>query len=131
MSISDDTSGNRYFNISIHNIILPLIHNKQVQKWHKFYVWALLFAGLPHHENGKLENIHLICCSDKVSVLKMSQPISDELLCLELEELEVYDSYLQQNVLVVAPLLLLMADDPTASELINHTWSSAKYFCRI
>lgn len=63
----------------------------------------------------------------------MSQPISDTLLQLELEGVEVYDSYLKQNVLVVAPLLLLMADNPNprASELINHMGSSANYFCRI
>jgi hypothetical protein len=61
----------------------------------------------------------------------MSQPISDELLQLELEGVEVYDSYLQQNVLVVAPLMLLMADNPRASELMNHMGSNAKYFCRI
>lgn len=58
----------------------------------------------------------------------MSQPISDE---LQLEGVEVYDSYLQQNVLIVAPLLLLMADNPRASELINHIGSSANYFCKI
>jgi hypothetical protein len=61
----------------------------------------------------------------------MSQPISDELLQIELEGVEVYDSHLQQNVLVVAPLMLLMADNPRASELMNHMGSSAKYFCRI
>ena len=61
----------------------------------------------------------------------MSQPISDELLHLELEGTEVFDSYLQENVLVVAPLMLLMADNPRASELINHMGSSTKHFCRI
>ena len=57
----------------------------------------------------------------------MSQPISDELLHLELEELEVYDSYLQQNVLVVPPLLM-MADNPRTSEILNHIGSSAIFF---
>ena len=131
---SDDTSGNRYHLFQhlriIYNVLLLEQQNRS-KKWHKFDLWALLFAGLPRHENSKLENIHLICCSDKVSALEMSQPISDELLQLELEGVEVYDSYLKQNVLVVAPLLLLMADNPRASELINHMGSSANYFCRI
>ena len=96
-------------------------------------MWALLFTGLPRHENYELENIHLICCSDKVSTLEMSQPISDKLFHLELEGLEVYDSYLQQNVLLVAPLLLLMADNPRASELLKHMMGSSAnfFFCRI
>ena len=54
----------------------------------------------------------------------MAQPLAEQLISLEIEGVEVHDSYLQQNVLVVAPLLLLMADNPRAAELLNHMGSS-------
>ena len=101
------------------------------KKWNKFDLWALLLAGLPRHENSKLENIHLICCSNRASPLEMAQPLVEQLISLEIEGVEVFDSYLQQNVLVVAPLLLLMADNPRAAELVNHMGSTSKIFCRI
>ena len=119
--------------------MLLVVHNSYTntqiphrsKKWHKFDLWALILAGLPRHENSKLENIHFICCSNRVSPLEMAQPLAEQLINLEIEGVEVYDSYLQQNVLVVAPLLLLMADNPRAAELLNHMGSATKIFCRI
>ena len=58
---SDDTSGNK---------------NK---KWHKFESWYMSLAGLPHHVNARIENIHFLCCSDSVCPLDMSKPISEDL----------------------------------------------------
>ena len=61
----DDTSGNKS------------------KKWNKFDCWTLLLAGLPKHENAKLQNIHFMTCSNRVSVLDMAQPIANELRNLE------------------------------------------------
>ena len=54
MIYSDDTSGNRS------------------KVWNKFDSWCFLLAGLPKKENAKLENIHFICTSNKVSVLELA-----------------------------------------------------------
>ena len=61
----------------------------------------------------------------------MAHPLAEQLMSLKVEGVEVYDSYLQQNVLVVAPLLLLMADNPRAAELVSYMGSTTKIFCRI
>ena len=65
------------------------------KKWNKFDLWALLLAGLPWHESNKLENIHLIYCSNRASPLEMAQPLAEQLISLEIEGVEVFDSYLQ------------------------------------
>ena len=52
---SDDTSGNK---------------SKQ---WNKFDNWCLKLAGLPNDENQKLENIHHICSSNKVTNLNFKK----------------------------------------------------------
>ena len=39
---------------------------------------------------------------------------------LENEGIEVYDAFRQKNVLVVAPLMCIIADNPMASQLLNH-----------
>ena len=110
---SDDTSGNRS------------------KKWHKFESYYLLLAGLPRKENMQHVNIHFICTSDSVTPLEMAEPIARELATLENEGFEVFDAYSNENVLVVAPLLLVICDNPRASELLNHLGSAANMFCRL
>lgn len=43
----------------------------------------------------------------------------------------MFDALLKQNVLVMAPVILIIADNPMSSELCNHQGSSARKFCRI
>ena len=61
------------------------------KKWNCFNAWCLMLAGLPKQCNVQHENIHLICASNKVSVLQMVQPIVEELLLQE--GIEMYDAY--------------------------------------
>ena len=110
---SDDTSGNKS------------------KKWHKFESYYLLIAGLPRHMNAQLEHIHFINTSDKVSPLELSRPIVDELNVLEMEGIELYDAHLQEEVLVTAPLMCIICDNPRASELVNHLGSGANKHCRV
>ena len=109
---TDDTSGNRS------------------KKWNKFDCWCMLLAGLPRNENSKLHNIHLITCSNKVSVLHMAMPMVDELLKLE-SGVVLYDAMLQQEVVVLAPVLAVLSDNPRHSELLNHHGGRARKFCRM
>ena len=53
--------------------------------WNKFDGWTIILAGLPKHDNAKLQNIHFLTCSNKVSVLDMSVPIVKDLLELKKE----------------------------------------------
>lgn len=109
---SDDTSGN----IS--------------KKWHKFDSWSVILAGLPRHYNSKMANVHFCCCSDSVSALDMAEAIVSDLNLLE-QGIEAYDSLTEEIVLVVAPLLCVIADNPRASELLNHLGGTAKKYCRM
>ena len=109
---TDDTSGN----IS--------------KKWHKFDSWSVMMAGLPRHLNAKMTNIHFCCCSDVATATDMGAAIASELTLLE-EGIEAYDALTQGNVIILAPLLCILADNPRASELLNHLGSSARKFCRM
>ena len=110
---SDDTSGNKS------------------KEWHKFDSWCVFLAGLPREINTQMPNIHFMCCSDTVSFLEMTEPIARELIQLEIEELEAYDAHLHQPVLVVAPVLCAICDNPRASEMLNHMGGTALKFCRM
>ena len=72
-------------------------------------------------------NIHFVCTSDSVTPLEMVETIAT----LENEGFEVFDAFSNENVLVVAPLLLVICDNPRASELLNHLGSAANMFCRL
>ena len=110
---TDDTSGNK---------------SKQ---WNKFDSWCVKLAGLPKKENSKLHNIHFVCCSNKVSVMDMSAPLASELQELEATGVDAYDAALQETVLVVAPVMCAICDNPRHSEIMNHLGPSAIKYCRI
>ena len=88
-------------------------------------------TGLSKAENSQMRNIHLMTCSNRVDVLEMVEPIIPDLRMLETTGLTTFDVSLQQEVLVIAPVLLGMHDNPRASEVVNHTGSSANLFCRM
>ena len=118
-------------------VMLPLIlfaddtSGNKSKKWHKFESWYLLLAGLPRHENAKSENIHFLCSSDNMAALDMATCIADELTMLENSGLDVYDAFHNEHVLVIAPVLLFICDNPMASQLLNHLGGSAIKYCRI
>ena len=109
---SDDVSGNRS------------------KKWNGFDLWAMLLAGLPKEENTKLSNIHLLTASNKVRALELVEPIVNDLLKLE-KGVIMYDAYFKTKVMVVAPVICILADNPRSSELLNHGGSGANKYCRI
>ena len=57
----------------------------------------------------------------------MAGPLVSELL--KLEGLVVYDSYLNCNIKVLAPLACFLADNARASDLTNHMGAMALKFC--
>lgn len=73
----------------------------------------------------------MICCSNECEVLDMSQPVVDDLLDLELHGITAYDAHLQEDMLVVAPLMCVLCDNPWHSEIMNHSGPSANLFYRI
>ncbi len=113
-------------------VMLPLIlfsddtSGYKSKKWHKFDSWWLTFAGMAWKENAKISNIHFYCCSDVVSAIDMAEPLVTELLELEQNGIEAYDAMLKLNVLVVAPVICILADNPRASELLNHLGPSSR-----
>ena len=109
---SDDLSGNKS------------------KKNNGFDAWAMILAGLPKKDNAKLANIHFVAASNRVKAVAMAEPIVDDLLKLE-EGVIMYDAAMEQNVLVVAPVLCIMADNVRASELSNHLGCSANKYCRM
>ena len=43
----------------------------------------------------------------------------------------MFDTQLKQLVLVVAPVMLIVADNPMSSDLYNHIGSTARKYCRM
>ena len=109
---TDDASGNRS------------------KKWNKFDCWCFLLAGMPQHENAKMHNIHFVTCSNQTDALSMMELIIADLKRLE-EGIPAYDAYLKKEVLLVAPVMAFLCDNPRHSELINRAGGCAKKYCRM
>lgn len=89
-----------------------------------------MILGLPLSEKTRLENIHFLCCSNMLDALTLADPLVESLLRLK-EGVNMYDALLQQTVVVVAPVLFVMADNPTSSDLCSHQGHSTRKYCRI
>ena len=99
------------------------------KKWNCFDAWSLLLAGLPKHMNAQFENMHLIRASNKVSRFEMAIPMVDDLKVLQ-DGVEMFDAYLNREVLVLAPVIACMCDNPRASEVVGHLRGSPSAYCR-
>ena len=108
---SDDTSGNKS------------------KKWNKFDCWCLSLAGLPLCEARKVEHIHFLATSNKLSAIQMAGALVDDLKALE-RGIHVFDAFTGTDALLIAPVICALCDNARAAELLNHLGSSAKMFCR-
>ena len=63
--------------------------------------------------------------------MDMCDAIAPELIHLEKEGIEAYDAQQKQNVVVISPLMCIVADNPRASEVLNHLGGAARRYCRI
>ena len=86
-------------------------------------------ANLPLKMARQFSNIHMLCCSNRVSALDMTGALVEELLQLE-QGVVLFDSHLNSNVVVVAPVICILADNARASELVNHLGAMAIKFCQ-
>ncbi|KAL0086822.1 hypothetical protein F4703DRAFT_1942034 [Phycomyces blakesleeanus] len=108
----DDTSGN------------------STKQYNKYDSYLMYFAALPLETRNKRENALFICTSNHtLNAVEMLPPIVDDLVRLE-KGIEMYSEDYGEVVLVVAPLLLFMGDNPRQSQLAMHKGTSAKKFCR-
>ena len=92
-------------------------------------VLITILAGLPRHLNAQLENIHLMCASNRVFALEQVKPIVEELLLLQ-DGMVMFDTLWNQEVLVLAPVLACLCDNPRASEIVGHLRGNPNSFCR-
>ena len=124
-------SGDRHVEVVPLILFCDDVSGNVSKKWNKFDVWAMLLAGLPRAVNSHLDNIHFLCASNKANWLQMTKPLVADLLELEHKGLVMYDAYLEEEVLVIAPVICVLADNPRASDITNHIGSSGVKYCRI
>ena len=121
---------------------------KKSRKWNKFDNWALLLAGenhqqpfkyfqaannpgLPKEANRDLNNIHMITCSNKVPCMKLVEGFIHDLTQLETEGMVMYNSHLKTDVLVKAPVIMAICDNPRASEMLSHMGGTVNKYWRM
>lgn len=89
----------------------------------------MCMAGLPISIARQFCNIHLLACSNKVTAVQMISALVNELLILE-KGIIVYDALLKCDILVIAPVICILADNARASEIVNHMGATTTMFCR-
>lgn len=61
----------------------------------------------------------------------MAVPIVEELKGLVEEGMITHDAFLQEEVLIVAPVICVVSDNPRTSEITNNLKPSARLPCRM
>ena len=118
-------------NMPVVMVPLMIYSGNRSKVWNKFDSCCFLLAGLPKKENAKLENIHFICTSNKVSVLELAVAPVQELKLLE-DRIVAYDAAMQCDVpLIVSPVLCFLCDNPRAAQICSHLGSSMRRICNV
>ena len=89
-----------------------------------------MLAGLSRHENARLHNIHFVTCSNQANANDMMEPVVADLKQLE-KGVVAFHPHIEQEVLVVAPVIAFLCDNPRHSELLNHAGGKARKYCRM
>ena len=55
----------------------------------------------------------------------------EDLQKLEANGIVAYDAFLKEPVLLIAPVICMIGDNPRQSEIMNHAGTNAKMFCRM
>ncbi|KAL0097661.1 hypothetical protein J3Q64DRAFT_1694071 [Phycomyces blakesleeanus] len=109
---SDDTSGN------------------DSKQYNVYYSFLIYFAVMTLEEQNKWENTLFVCtCNHVLNAVDMLRPLVDNLVTLQ-KGIQMYSDDLGKHVLVVAPLLLFMGDNPCQSQLAMHKKTASRRFCR-
>ncbi|XP_072042716.1 uncharacterized protein [Amphiura filiformis] len=98
------------------------------KKWNKMGVWTCQVAGISKDDTAE---ILFLAASNQVSALSLASPIINELKQLETTGAIMYDASKEEEVLVLAPLLCILADNDRHAEIVNHIGASASLYCRL
>ena len=60
----------------------------------------------------------------------MAGPVVADLKILE-KGMVIFDAYLKKDVLLLAPTMAILSDNPRHSELLNHAGGNANKYCRM
>eukprot|EP00731_Ephydatia_muelleri_P013950 Em0007g1260a len=75
--------------------------------------------------------LHMNTSMILICIWLLCKPIAQQLTMLETDGVVVFDALNQEEVLVVAPVLCIVCDNPMASKNCNHLGSSALKYCRL
>ncbi|KII95863.1 hypothetical protein PLICRDRAFT_98567, partial [Plicaturopsis crispa FD-325 SS-3] len=101
------------------------------KKWNKHNSILFTLAGLPRKYTQMLYNIHFGCTSNLASPLEMMEAFEQMLEEARKEGIEVWDSKLDELVLLIPWILAFQGDNPMSSEFASHVGMGGKCFCRI
>ena len=91
-------------------------------------MWSSLLAELPKGVNAQFQNIYLLSASNKVRLLDMLESIVEDLMVLQ-NGVDMFDALLCCEVVVYAPILACICDNPRASEIVGHLRGNDKSQC--
>lgn len=74
----------------------------------------------------QVQHVHI-----QVDCIELAVPMVEELVMLEENGITVYDAHEKKKVLVIAPVLCMLCDNPRASEITNNLGPGSRMFCRM
>ncbi|KAF2861158.1 hypothetical protein K470DRAFT_285954 [Piedraia hortae CBS 480.64] len=112
-------------NISIWN---DGVGSKKGKKCDPLDVWTMCLTGRSREENYYASNINTIAVGHRMKYVSIVETIRENLVRLQ-REILVFNSETQQYQMLCGGLVMIVGDNPAASDLCSHMWGS-DFSCR-
>jgi hypothetical protein len=102
------------------------------KQFNKFDTWSMVYAVLPFEDRNRRENTYFLGAvsgTKGLSAVDMVPRIAADLKALE-DGVIMYSAEHEEDVLVIAPVLFITADNPRHAELVGLRQSTTLYPCR-
>ncbi|KAI7864396.1 hypothetical protein BDF14DRAFT_1179705 [Spinellus fusiger] len=111
------------------NFFLDDTSGNTTKKWNKFESCVMSLVAMLFKEQCKVENLFLVCTSNKLSITEMLPELVKDLGALE-KGVEMFDVEYGKPVLVVGVVHFLMADNPMHVAVACSLGAKARLPCR-
>lgn len=89
------------------------------KRWNKFDSFLMIPAAMDFDDRNELENLHFIATSHDIKPTEMLDVLTNDLAMPE-TGLRMYDAVEDEEIILLAPLLMIGGDDPRLSEMACH-----------
>lgn len=126
----DRQEGSEPIYVSFVELFCDDVSGNRSKSWNKHLNHYMSHRNLPRSLVSRQFHVHLVSTSQTVTMTEQFGCAKRYIEATEAEPIRVYDSATNRTIRLRLVLLMIVADNPMASELANHIGPRSNKFCR-